>query len=317
MSTRPLVGSNEGGSVLLDVQAMATWNVVIRPSKRCKNIHPHGRSRKACLVTSRHVHGSEEARKAVQKGWEAAERTMAKRIVCAGDFLTPPRAKLAKEWIEKRSDAKVWFCGGHVHAERKRLIVGHPSKFPRNQDERAKDRFVQEYVGAVRARGDLKKLKNPHRSALGSVLGAGLDRNKVGDVWVHPEQQQVDVVVAATLLPYLCNHLKRIGRVEVQVEPIPLDLLEIPEPVVELKQSVEASTRIDAIASTAFQMSRSKAIEMVKSGDVRVNWEAVEKGMTKLEAGDVISIAGQGRAHLLNVEPISKGKYFITVERYL
>lgn len=286
-------------------------------------MHPRAAKRKGrclsgpCRSGRRHAYASEEARRAAQKGCEAAERATSRWTVHAGDFLTPPRAKMAVEWIEKRTQAKVWTCGGHVHAERTRLVVGHPSKFPRGEDAQERNRFVEQYVGALRARGNLEKLRSPHRDALGSVLGTGLDRNKVGDVWVHPHQQHVDVVVAATLVPYLCSQLKRIGKIDVQVEPIPLSELEVPEPVVDTKRSVETSTRIDAIASTAFQMSRAKAAELVKNGDVRVNWEGVEKGMTKLEAGDVISVAGRGRAHLVEVQPTSKGKYYITVERYL
>jgi|TARA_B100001142_G_scaffold254482_1_gene255479 RNA-binding protein YlmH len=36
--------------------------------------------------------------------------------------------------------------------------------------------------------------------------------------------------------------------------------------------SVEASMRLDAIASAGFRMSRSKMSDLVTSGAVRVNW---------------------------------------------
>ncbi len=39
--------------------------------------------------------------------------------------------------------------------------------------------------------------------------------------------------------------------------------------------TVEASMRLDAIASAGFGMSRSKMVDAIAAGDVRVNWKEV------------------------------------------
>ena len=63
--------------------------------------------------------------------------------------------------------------------------------------------------------------------------------------------------------------LCQVRSVSVQTRQIPLSELSVPEPQVERIRSVEASMRLDAIASAGFRMPRSKMADMVKSGDVR------------------------------------------------
>ncbi len=55
----------------------------------------------------------------------------------------------------------------------------------------------------------------------------------------------------------------------VETRPIALDQLQVPAPRTERRTSVEASTRVDAVASAGFRMSRSKMSDLIKRGDVR------------------------------------------------
>ncbi len=59
--------------------------------------------------------------------------------------------------------------------------------------------------------------------------------------------------------------------------------------------TVEASMRLDAIASADFGMSRNKMSSAISSNDVRVNWKEITQASHNLKAGDLIAVRGKGR----------------------
>ena len=63
--------------------------------------------------------------------------------------------------------------------------------------------------------------------------------------------------------------LLQVGKVSVETQEMALSELKVREPQVQDIKSVEASLRLDAIASAGFRMSRSKITDMIKKGDVR------------------------------------------------
>jgi len=73
------------------------------------------------------------------------------------------------------------------------------------------------------------------------------------------------------LVEFLEMNLK-LRSVPVKTQRISMSELKIQEPKKELT-TVEASLRLDAIASAGFGMSRSKMTDLIDGGDVRVNWK--------------------------------------------
>lgn len=55
--------------------------------------------------------------------------------------------------------------------------------------------------------------------------------------------------------------------------------------------------------------------DLIKSGDVRLNWRPVSKPSTDVKAGDVVSVTGKGRLEVLDVQVNKKGKYHVKMER--
>jgi RNA-binding protein YlmH len=60
--------------------------------------------------------------------------------------------------------------------------------------------------------------------------------------------------------------------VPVTTRRIALDGLRVRQPRTDRVTSVEASMRLDAVASAGFRMSRSKLLDLVRAGDIR--WDA-------------------------------------------
>lgn len=61
----------------------------------------------------------------------------------------------------------------------------------------------------------------------------------------------------------------QVRSVPVSTRQIELRALNVREAKVQELKSVEASLRLDAIASAGFRTSRSKVVDMVKAGDIR------------------------------------------------
>ena len=61
----------------------------------------------------------------------------------------------------------------------------------------------------------------------------------------------------------------QVRRVPVTTRQIDLSELSIRQPKTEQMRTVEASLRLDAVASAGFRISRGKAADLIKHGDVR------------------------------------------------
>lgn len=58
-------------------------------------------------------------------------------------------------------------------------------------------------------------------------------------------------------------------------------------------------------------MSRSKLAEMVKKGEVRINWLSCSKPSVTVQSGDVVSVSGKGRMTVGSVTTTAKGKFAV------
>ncbi len=66
-----------------------------------------------------------------------------------------------------------------------------------------------------------------------------------------------------------------------------------------------------------FRLSRGKMSDLIKSGDVRLNWRPASKASVEVKAGDVISVAGKGRLEVREVGSTKKDKYVVDMVRYV
>jgi RNA-binding protein YlmH len=79
--------------------------------------------------------------------------------------------------------------------------------------------------------------------------------------------------------------------------------------------TVEASLRLDAIASAGFGVSRSKMSDLISAGDVRVNWKEITQSSQALKTGDLVSIRGKGRLEIGEIVVTKKERYRIQLTR--
>jgi len=57
---------------------------------------------------------------------------------------------------------------------------------------------------------------------------------------------------------------------------------------------VEASLRLDAVASAGFGISRSRMAELIRQGELQINWTVVTSASREIASGDRVQWSGRG-----------------------
>ena len=170
-------------------------------------------------------------------------------------------------------------------------------------------------VAAVRATF-FEQDRLSHRDFLGSLMGCGIKRETVGDIYVRPGC--CDFLVTREILPYVLQNLETAGRVKLSLSELPLSMLEAPEQKVKQIRDTVSSLRLDGVVSSGFSLSRGKAAEAVSAGKVELNYLLCQKGDKAVAEGDIISLRGLGKICLREVGGnTKKGRISILIERYL
>ncbi|CAN6997704.1 unnamed protein product [Brassica rapa subsp. trilocularis] len=250
--------------------------------------------------------GDQAVAKEVKHILEMARRATSRREVLHTDFLTPPVVKESVSVLGKLADVAVVAQGGYPEAERCRISVGHPDVLTNDPD----------IVAALSITGNFGFQACSHGDFLGAILGTGITRDKLGDILIQ-EEKGAQVLIVPELVDFIVSALDKVGNVSVTCSKIPLLALEYEPPRTNSFKTVEASLRIDAVASAGFKISRSKLVDLISSGDVRVNWAPVTKNGTTVKTGDVVSVSGKGRLKIGEINETKKGKYAVEIIRYL
>jgi RNA-binding protein YlmH len=108
-----------------------------------------------------------------------------------------------------------------------------------------------------------------------------------------------------------------VRSVPVKTRPIDWSELRVREPKKKELTTVEASLRLDAVASAGFGMSRSKMVDLINAGDVRVNWKSITQASHPVNSGDLVAIRGKGRLEIGDIAVTKKERYRINLTRYV
>ncbi|GGE22417.1 putative RNA-binding protein YlmH [Marinithermofilum abyssi] len=220
-------------------------------------------------------------------------------------FLNPRERVIVESLIRRDPDLGLCFDGGYEHAERCRGLILPPYM------EAEPEAFELSFLHLESA--NQKELQ--HSDVLGSLLGLGIKREKVGDILPH--EQGCHVVLGREMADFVRSQLDRVGRTSVLVREISRSELIVPDQPLEGKRVTVASLRVDAVASEGFSLSRSKAVALIKSGKCKVNWKVEENPAAQVETGDVISLRGFGRLFVGDLcGTTKKGRQWVEIKKY-
>jgi photosystem II S4 domain protein len=247
-----------------------------------------------------------ENREEVARVVDRAEQAIKTWEVVQTDFLSPPVFIEVQQQFARLTEVQLLGWGGYPQAERQRIAIA--------REELPLDRSQVE-IAALDIAGNFLFDPATHRDFLGAILGTGMVREKIGDIIVLGERG-AQVLVVPEMVEFLETHLTQVRSVPVKVQPIELTELKIREPKKKERTTVEASMRLDAIASAGFGTSRSKMADLISAGDVRVNWKEVTQASSLVKSGDLIAIRGKGRLEVGEVSVTKKERYRVQLIRY-
>jgi len=236
---------------------------------------------------------------------ELWRRSLDRSIVTHTNFLTPAEQYTLAHLPHLRPALYLW--GGFPDAER-RIAFFLPEYLT------AEDFDPVEYLTAFQIRCRFAEIG--HRDVLGSLLGLGLERWSIGDIYVSGEEAWFFCLPSVAGL--ISMELTRIGRNGADVREIPLDQVTLPERHREEVRFTVSSLRLDAVLAGVFHLSRGTAAELIESGAVQLNYAVCEKTSAPVEPGDVFSLRGYGKACLREIGGKSrKDRIHLVVERYV
>lgn len=250
-----------------------------------------------------------EDRMVLAKVLDRAEQTRQRGIPTATDFLSPQQQMQAIELLHQAGIAETDYVrtGGYAGAERQLFLFLPDWLESEGAETYSPIRLLR---ASYRAEFELT-----HRDFLGSLMGLGIVREKIGDILVS--EGSCDLLVLDGVADYLCGSWDTAGRAHLKLAQTELGNIHVPQLRCQEVRDTVSSLRLDAIAATGFQMSRGKAADLVESGRVQVNWVICQKPDKLLEEGDVVSARGFGKFEVSEVGGMTrKGRTSILIKRY-
>ena len=258
---------------------------------------------KASLIAS--LAETEEDKILLARVYDKIMNGYSRQIPAVTAFLTPREQALTSSLLR---GTDLVFFGGAEEAERK-ICCYLP--------EYLTEDYLLEEDGPIRAvraefyAGDTLT----HRDFLGSLMGSGIKRETVGDIFVS--EGSCDFFVTAEILPYLLQNLTSAGRTKLHLRTIGLEEVALPQTKTREIRSTVSSLRLDSIITVGFGLARAKAAAAVEVGKVTLNHMTVEKPDKSVSAGDVIALRGMGKICLQDVGgKTRKDRTTVTVLRY-
>ncbi len=224
------------------------------------------------------------------------------------DFLDPRQAYILSTLAAREPDVQIRLEGGSEHAERRRALIA-----PDYADLLQED--MQMTVLEITPEGQ-RFTELEHGDYMGSLLGLGMKRDKIGDI--HVLEDGCHTVVATEIASYLNLNMNQVHRLHVMTSLLPIEQLRAAEQELQTMELSVASMRLDGIASDVYRLSRSKILVPIKAGRCKVNWKPEEDPSHALKEGDVVSVQGMGRFKVLELEGITKkGRYRVKIGKFV
>ncbi len=157
--------------------------------------------------------------------------------------------------------------------------------------------------------------KLSHRDYLGSILGLGIERSKIGDIL--PMKDYTIVFVHECISDYIIQSLTKVRNTFVVTEIMEdADITYTPE-FVEIKGTV-ASIRLDSVLALVMKESRSKLIHLIEGGKVYINGKLITTNAYRLQENDLISVRGYGKFQYEQlISKTKKDRMYISIKKFI
>lgn len=212
--------------------------------------------------------------------------------------------------FENLNDFKFFIYGGFSSSQRSRIACFRGDNIP--EEDALKSNFPAQ---GIKINGNFlfdNATQDDFRSLL---IENGVNQIKVGDIWTIGDRGAQGIIDNLDS-KHLDEKIFYLRDVKVKVNVVGIDELQIPSGrSKKLVNTVEASTRLDAIASAGFRVSRTKIIERIENGMLRLNGSKVNKPTINLKIGDKLELENKGFIEILNLEITKRERWKVKLLR--
>ena len=208
------------------------------------------------------------------------------------DFLDPREQQIVSSLIgSKNEETQFSLHGGIESAERKRAII---APF---YEEINKQLFE---VVLLNATYPSKFVTLTHRDILGAFMSLGIDRKKLGDIFV--EDDQFYIITTKDIAPFLIMNLTKINQATIKLVELPFTEDIKNTDVWEKSTHIVSSLRLDILVKELYRMSRRQAVQLIKENRVKVNFMEVDDPAMQVIENDLLSVRGFGRSKVMEIK---------------
>ena len=212
--------------------------------------------------------------------------------------------------FENLNDFKFFIYGGFSSSQRSRIACFRGDNIP--EEDALKSNFPAQ---GIKINGNFlfdNATQDDFRSLL---IENGVNQIKVGDIWTIGDRGAQGIIDNLDI-EHLDEKIFYLRDVKVKINLVGRDELQIPSGrTKKLVNTVEASTRLDAIASAGFRVSRTKIIERIENGMLRLNGSKVNKPTINLKIGDKLELENKGFIEILNLEITKRERWKVKLLR--
>jgi len=211
---------------------------------------------------------------------------------------------------ENLNDFKFFVYGGFSSSQRSRIACFRVDNIP--EEDTLKSNFPAQ---GIKINGNFlfdNATQDDFRSLLNEI---GLNQLKVGDIWTTGDRGAQGIIDNLDI-EHIDEKIFYLREVKVKINLVDISELQIPSGrSKKLVNTVEASTRLDAIASAGFRISRTKIIERIENGMLRLNGSKVNKPTINLKIGDKLELENKGFIEILNLEITKRERWKVKLLR--
>jgi len=159
--------------------------------------------------------------------------------------------------------------------------------------------------------------KPEHRDILGALIGLGIERETVGDIFIG--EGAAAVFCTKTARDMIAECLTTVGRIGVSVSDGLTDNAKSAVKPAGFKDMTinAASLRADCIVGGITGLSREKSAELIRSGSFMLNYAECCNISRQLAGGDILTVRGHGKFVMTgDISETKKGRIRVTVKKY-
>lgn len=153
-----------------------------------------------------------------------------------------------------------------------------------------------------------------HKDYLGAIMALGIEREKLGDLRVIDDSAIVPIY--DEVVDYILYELKSVGKSPVSIEEITEDDL----PNINFLEGViiVPSLRLDNIVAKLANISRGKAVEIIDSGKVLIDYSKSIDKSKEIKDGQRVTISGVGKFIIREIVGNTKsGRYKVKMNKFI